>query len=108
MKRFMLILVNACLCGYLMVGGIAPVQARQPASQPMQRGALRYLTYLPLLLNPSQVPVVKATSLSAGGYHNCIITEAGGVKCWGYNYDGELGDGTNTNRLTPVDVVGLG
>ena len=32
---------------------------------------------------------------------------ANGVWAWGYNADGELGDGTTTNRLSPVQVAGL-
>ena len=46
-------------------------------------------------------------AIAAGGKHTCAITSAGAVQCWGYNYDGQLGDNTTTNRLTPVAVSGL-
>jgi hypothetical protein len=45
------------------------------------------------------------TSVSASGWHACAMTTAGDLRCWGRNGHGQLGDGTITNRSTPVSVV---
>src|SRR2546425_4422246 len=46
------------------------------------------------------------SQLSGSGFNSCGVTTDSRAFCWGYNYGGELGDGTTTLRLTPVAVAG--
>ena len=45
------------------------------------------------------------TSVVAGAYQTCAVTAAAGIKCWGKNTSGQLGDGNApTDSDTPGDV----
>ena len=39
--------------------------------------------------------------------HACAVLADGTAQCWGGNVNGALGDGTETNRLSPAVVSGL-
>ena len=61
---------------------------------------------------PVQVSDVSGTGVLAGVqsadsnyYGYCAVLTAGGVDCWGYDGDGELGNGTTTDSSIPVQVV---
>jgi alpha-tubulin suppressor-like RCC1 family protein len=64
--------------------------------------------------NPTPLPVAlpagtTATALTAGFAHTCAVLNTGDVTCWGRNYSGQLGNDTNTLRVTanpaPLPVV---
>lgn len=44
-------------------------------------------------------------SITAGGYgHTCAISDEDKAYCWGYNYNGQLGNNTKTTSRIPVPV----
>jgi alpha-tubulin suppressor-like RCC1 family protein len=62
----------------------------------------------------SSVPVAvtgisTATAISGGGSsgHMCALLTSQGIKCWGYNGNGQLGNNSTTTASTPVDVSGI-
>jgi alpha-tubulin suppressor-like RCC1 family protein len=46
-------------------------------------------------------------AVSAGWNHACAVTTAGGVRCWGDNEFGELGNNSTMQSPVPVVVSGL-
>ena len=46
-------------------------------------------------------------AIAARGYHTLALKQNGTVWAWGYNDAGRLGDGTNVDRHSPVQVIGL-
>jgi Regulator of chromosome condensation (RCC1) repeat len=63
------------------------------------------LTPVPVLEAPGGPPLTGVQALALGGFHSCALRTSGEARCWGYNGSGQLGDGTTTNRLTPVPVL---
>ncbi|WP_018588427.1 RCC1 domain-containing protein, partial [Salinispora arenicola] len=55
-------------------------------------------------VNVDLPPGTDVTAIAGGDDHSLALTSAGTVLAWGQNDDGELGDGTTTDRDTPVDV----
>ena len=48
---------------------------------------------------------IQVTLASAGGDHSMVLKEDGSLWAMGVNGAGELGDGTRTNRHSPVQVM---
>ncbi|WP_018790309.1 RCC1 domain-containing protein [Salinispora arenicola] len=49
-------------------------------------------------------PSTTITAIAVGRFHNLGVTATGAALAWGINIDGQLGDGTTTNRNTPQAV----
>jgi alpha-tubulin suppressor-like RCC1 family protein len=64
--------------------------------------------YAPVqVLDEGGAPLVDVVSISAGDGVSIVIKNDGTVWAWGANSSGQVGNGTTTNRLVPVQVNSL-
>ena len=49
---------------------------------------------------------VRFKTITAAESHTCVTTKHNDAYCWGENDNGQLGDGTRTDRSRPVQVAG--
>jgi alpha-tubulin suppressor-like RCC1 family protein len=61
----------------------------------------------PVTTPVSVLGISNSLALDVGGFHSCAVLSDGTVKCWGENYHGQLGDGTNNTSLEPKLVSGI-
>jgi alpha-tubulin suppressor-like RCC1 family protein len=63
----------------------------------------------PVVVQLNNAPLNNVVSVVAGGFHTCALKAQGTVFCWGFNLDGQLGNGTtSTGVASPVQVRGPG
>jgi trimeric autotransporter adhesin len=57
--------------------------------------------------SPTEVETgpVRFARIYAGGNHSCALTAAGKAYCWGDNRNAQVGDGSGSDRMTPVEVA---
>jgi cysteine-rich repeat protein len=78
-------------------------------------GSSIFLAYVPPLNNPWVPPSqnldvgAPVKQLALGGALTCVLTDSGGVRCWGLGSEGKLGTG-NTNNINklPVPDIAIG
>jgi alpha-tubulin suppressor-like RCC1 family protein len=62
------------------------------------------VSHIPVLVAGGLDDYVRISAASDPVGHACAVRKAGQVVCWGYNGNGDLGDGTTTQWASPVRV----
>ena len=62
---------------------------------------------IPIKVNNSSstLPEKSVKYVALGGNHSAAITKDGSLYIWGWNNYGQLGDGTTTERYTPIKIM---
>ncbi|MFB9311776.1 RCC1 domain-containing protein [Nocardioides plantarum] len=63
---------------------------------------------VPVLVDRSAMGTRTIVAISAGSSHNVAAASDGSVYAWGFNGNGQLGNGTTTRALVPVVVTSTG
>jgi alpha-tubulin suppressor-like RCC1 family protein len=58
-------------------------------------------------VRPATVAITDIVAIAAGGLHGLALAADGTVWAWGRNSNGQLGDGSTTDRATPQAISGL-
>ncbi len=91
---------------------VAPAAAKEPTSMSLiaspASGRMDQPVTLTALVQGLLFDASGPGKVDGGEEHSCAVTPEGGVKCWGDNSSGQLGDGTTTDRARPVSVTGTG
>ena len=90
----------------------APVQSPRVSSAGPLPGGRRWLRWRSRCCAAWWMP--SGTDLSSTaradtptGEHSCVVLSDGTVRCWGWNWRGQLGDGTTSDSATPVAAEGI-